>query len=73
VSSDNFIYVTGHYTVYIRGDDSHATSSIGDSCWYHISDQDVAVVSVSTVLRAEAYMLFYETEAGVQLPRFHLS
>ena len=58
---------SGHYTVYIKVDDAAPACgrSKSNETWYHISDETVTVCSIETVLRSEAYMLFYEDRTEV--------
>lgn len=47
---------SGHYFAFAR----HATGT-----WYHFDDEDVKVVAEQTVLRQQAYLLFYELESSM--------
>eukprot|EP00475_Leptophrys_vorax_P018016 TRINITY_DN2461_c0_g1_i1.p1 TRINITY_DN2461_c0_g1~~TRINITY_DN2461_c0_g1_i1.p1 ORF type:complete len:369 (+),score=106.10 TRINITY_DN2461_c0_g1_i1:1050-2156(+) len=44
----------GHYT-------SFRSQGDGDQ-WFHVSDEDVSQTDIGTVMRSEAYMLFYERD-----------
>ncbi|OVA12789.1 Ubiquitin carboxyl-terminal hydrolases family 2 [Macleaya cordata] len=52
----------GHYVAYVRGQKSRGKTEEdnGSSTWFHASDAHVREVSLTEVLRSEAYILFYE-------------
>lgn len=54
----------GHYVAYVKGseNDEEASSEGGSSTWYYISDSHVRKTSLESVLRSEAYLLFYERQ-----------
>lgn len=59
----------GHYVAYVMGpandDENEADSSSREvSTWYYISDSHVRKTSLESVLRSEAYLLFYERQAS---------
>eukprot|EP00038_Savillea_parva_P004178 m.134822 g.134822 ORF g.134822 m.134822 type:complete len:320 (-) comp11400_c0_seq2:128-1087(-) len=51
---------SGHYTAYIK--DTVVPSKGGPAAaqWFHVSDEKYTVCTLAEVLRAEAYILFYE-------------
>ncbi|WOK94498.1 ubiquitin carboxyl-terminal hydrolase 2 [Canna indica] len=52
----------GHYVAYVRGERNNkkALKDINSTSWFYASDAHVREVSLSEVLRCEAYILFYE-------------
>lgn len=44
----------GHYVAYVRG------RGQGEAAWWRASDTSVRAVEEEDVLRAQAYLLFYE-------------
>jgi len=50
---------SGHYTAYIK-DTTTPSKGPASARWFHISDDRYTECSLSQVLRAEAYQLFYE-------------
>lgn len=59
----------GHYVAYVMGpandEEYEADSSSREvSTWYYISDSQVRKTSLESVLRSEAYLLFYERQAS---------
>lgn len=44
----------GHYVAYVRG------RGQGDAAWWRASDTSVRAIEENEVLRAQAYILFYE-------------
>ncbi|KAM3578273.1 Ubiquitin carboxyl-terminal hydrolase 36 [Umbelopsis sp. WA50703] len=49
---------SGHYYAYVKN---------ANGKWYCMDDDDVRPVSIQTVMRERAYMLFYTQEAGVEI------
>ncbi|KAJ1695147.1 hypothetical protein LUZ63_011845 [Rhynchospora breviuscula] len=49
----------GHYVAYIRGEKTLKGGVLGQT-WFYASDAHVKEVSLSEVLKSEAYILFYE-------------
>ncbi|KAJ3688559.1 hypothetical protein LUZ61_017723 [Rhynchospora tenuis] len=49
----------GHYVAYIRGEKTQKGGVLGQT-WFYASDAHVKEVSLSEVLKSEAYILFYE-------------
>lgn len=55
------IMAGGHYIAYVRGERVQGkTKNGGSPAWFCASDDLVREVSLSEVLLAEAYILFYE-------------
>ncbi|KAJ7567001.1 hypothetical protein O6H91_02G127900 [Diphasiastrum complanatum] len=57
----------GHYVAYVRGNadatevpDMRKAESFQVNFWYYISDSHVIRTTIESVLRSEAYLLFYE-------------
>lgn len=51
----------GHYVAYVRGERPRAKAEKGNSpTWFYASDSHVREISLSEVLKSEAYILFYE-------------
>uniref|UniRef100_A0A2D4INN6 USP domain-containing protein n=1 Tax=Micrurus lemniscatus lemniscatus TaxID=129467 RepID=A0A2D4INN6_MICLE len=64
---------SGHYTAYVKtSTTSHLSDLVNDKTqqisesesprrqWFHVSDTHVQAVSISKVLKSQAYLLFYE-------------
>jgi ubiquitin carboxyl-terminal hydrolase 16/45 len=49
----------GHYVAYVRGE-RMLNGGVYGQTWFYASDAHVKEVSLSEVLRSEAYLLFYE-------------
>lgn len=49
----------GHYVAYVRGEKT-LKGGVHGQTWFYASDAHVKEVSLSEVLRSEAYLLFYE-------------
>ncbi|XP_072991726.1 ubiquitin carboxyl-terminal hydrolase 2-like [Typha latifolia] len=56
----------GHYVAYVRGERirGRAQKAISSPSWFYASDSHVREVSLSEVLKSEAYILFYERVQG---------
>ncbi|ERN11851.1 ubiquitin carboxyl-terminal hydrolase 2 [Amborella trichopoda] len=50
----------GHYVAYVRGPHSRDPQGLGEYSWFYASDVNVSRVSLTEVLKSEAYILFYE-------------
>jgi Ubiquitin carboxyl-terminal hydrolase len=54
----------GHYVAYVRhspaGSAAAGSGSAADTEWFYMSDQHVSKTNVETVLKQQAYVLFYE-------------
>jgi ubiquitin carboxyl-terminal hydrolase 16/45 len=53
----------GHYVAYVRGE-KILKGEIHGQTWFYASDAHVKEVSLSEVMRNEAYLLFYEGVKG---------
>lgn len=52
-------HYVGHYSVFIKLESKDCTGLLHE-VWFHVSDENIRACTVSDVLKAEAYMLFYE-------------
>ena len=52
----------GHYIAYVRKSESNRANSTEElkKGWYYFSDSTVSKVTVETVLKSQAYILFYQ-------------